>query len=274
MPAITQPKKRPFSIIVWGATGFTGKLVAEYLTTKSTVQFAIAGRSKSKLEEVASTLNNLAEEGRFVDGKVHSILANSDDYESLEAMVTKASVIITAVGPYAKYGESLVRACVENGTDYVDLTGEPSFIKSIMEKYHQQAVENNVLIVNSCGFDCIPADLGTLLIADYFKRKQKQTKNVRLTIKGIKGGASGGTLASMCNLMETLSFKELFKMNTNPDYLVPTARKGTKYWGPTLMHYDKDLKSWQGKNNYITSSTKCDGNGRSWNSSSFKRVPK
>ena len=244
MPAITQPKKRPFSIIVWGATGFTGKLVAEYLTTKSTVQFAIAGRSKSKLEEVASTLNNLAEEGRFVDGKVHSILANSDDYESLEAMVTKASVIITTVGPYAKYGESLVRACVENGTDYVDLTGEPHFVKSIMDKYHDQAVANNVLIVNACGFDSIPSDLGTLLIADHFKQKQLQTKNVRYTVKAAMGGVSGGTLDSVVTMITTVPRKELRNIAGNADYLVPNA-KPQKLWGLTYLHYDEDLKSWQ-----------------------------
>jgi short subunit dehydrogenase-like uncharacterized protein len=123
------------------------------------------------------------------------------------------------------------------------LTGEPNFIKEMMEKYHEQAVENNVLIVNSCGFDCIPSDLGTLLITDYFKRKQKETRNVRLTVMDVKGGASGGTLASM---MSSLSFKELYKMSTNPNYLVPTARKNLKYWKSTLIHYDKDLKSWQG----------------------------
>jgi short subunit dehydrogenase-like uncharacterized protein len=235
---------RPFDIIVYGATGFTGILVAEYLTTNSTVAFAIAGRSQTKLQDVAKQLKKLKSE-RFGSEGVPIIVADSSNQKSIDEMVAKGKVVITTVGPYDKYGYELVDACVRIKTDYVDLTGEPQFIRKIIDKYHDTAVKNNVLIVNSCGFDSIPSDLGTLLIADYFKTKGLKTNSVRLTVKAFKGTASGGTIASMCNMIDSMKLSELKEMVGNPDYLAPNSVSNGKVWNGTTMYYDKGLRIWQ-----------------------------
>jgi short subunit dehydrogenase-like uncharacterized protein len=235
---------RPFDIIVYGATGFTGKLVAEYLTLHSNVPFAIAGRSRSKLEPIAKELRQLKAD-RFGAQGVPIIVADSSNQKSIDEMVAQGRVLITTVGPYDKYGHEVVDACVRIKTDYVDLTGEPQFIRKVIDKYHEQAVKNNVLIVNSCGFDSIPSDLGTLLIADHFKSKGLKTNSVRLTVKAFKGTASGGTIASFCNIMDNTKYSELKAMGTNPDYLAPNSIPNGKVWKGTTMYFDKGLQLWQ-----------------------------
>ncbi|KAJ3325839.1 hypothetical protein HDV06_002224 [Boothiomyces sp. JEL0866] len=238
-------EKRTYDIIVWGATGFTGRLVAEYLTVHAPAQvkFAIAGRSKSKLAEIANMIKPLDKVERFAAG-VPTLVADSADQKSLDALVAQAKVIITTVGPYAKYGLPLVDACVRHKTHYLDLTGEPHFVKKVIDLYHEQAVENKTLIINSSGFDSVPSDIGTLLIANHFKSKGLSTNNVRYSAWAVSGGVSGGTLASGTNMIDQMSFKELMEMNSNPDYLTPKqVNKNT--WTTAGLYYDKGLKVWQ-----------------------------
>ncbi|KAL2917006.1 hypothetical protein HK105_203438 [Polyrhizophydium stewartii] len=154
---------RPFDVVLWGATGFTGALVAEYLLAAAQTAgftFAVGGRNKAKLEAV---LARAASRSGVTSITPPIIIADSDDQDSLDKMVAQARVVLTTVGPYAKYGWKLVDACVRIRTDYVDLTGEPHFVRGVAEKYHEQAVKNGVLIVNACGFDSIPSDLGTFM---------------------------------------------------------------------------------------------------------------
>ncbi|KAI9097081.1 Saccharopine dehydrogenase-domain-containing protein [Phlyctochytrium arcticum] len=232
---------RPADIIVWGATGFTGQLTAEYLVKNApqNVRIAIAGRSKGKLETVYKKLAEFAP-GR----KIQTFIADSDDSASLDAMTAQGRVLISTVGPYLKYGYKLVASCVKNQTDYVDLTGEPPFIRKIIDDFHEEAKANGTFIVPSCGFDSIPSDLGSFLVADHFAKQGKKTAEVRMTVASLKGSASGGTISSLLNVVE-LPMKEKAKLR-DPYYLVTNeVSKGTDRGMSPLMSYDKDLKKWQ-----------------------------
>ena len=194
-------KQREFDVIIWGATGFTGRLVAEYYLKQyglgGDLKWAMAGRSQTKLEQVRSSLGN---------NDIPLLLADSHDPESLSALVKRSKVICTTVGPYAKYGNELVAACVENGTDYCDLAGETQWIRRMIDQHYAAAQKSGSRIVHCCGFDSIPSDMGTYFL-------QKEAKNqfgeycqqVKMRLKSIKGGFSGGTFASMNNVMDEAS---------------------------------------------------------------------
>ena len=193
-------RSREFEIIVFGATGFTGGLVAEYLAARDGVevgQWAIAGRDKVKLSQVRAELAKRHPECR----ELEMIVADSSDPESLRAMSARARVVLTTVGPYAEYGEPLVAACLETKTDYVDLTGEPAWWKEMIARYHDRALLENVLIVPCCGFDSIPHDLGAVMTA---KALRKAGARGKLEVDGYvaaKGDFSGGTWASALKAM-------------------------------------------------------------------------
>ena len=182
-----------FDLIVYGATGYTGRLVAEYLGQRygvgGQVTWAMAGRSQTKLEEVRDLLALPAE--------TPLVVADADDAASLEAMVRRAKAIITTVGPYQLYGDSLVAACVKAGTDCLDLTGEPNWMHKIIGQYDAAAQASGARIVHSCGFDSIPFELGV-----YFCEETAKTRlggvvpRVKGRVRRIQGGLSGGTAAS------------------------------------------------------------------------------
>ncbi|WP_460369723.1 saccharopine dehydrogenase family protein, partial [Actinocorallia lasiicapitis] len=175
---------RPFDIVLYGATGFTGGLTAEYLAEHAGgVRWALAGRSRAKLEAVRDRIG--------LD--VPLLHADADDPATLDELSRKTRLVISTVGPYVLHGEPLVAACARNGTDYVDLTGEPTFVDRMYVRYHQQAVASGARIVHACGFDSIPHDLGV-----YFT-VQHLPKDVPLRVEGflqVRGTISGGTLAS------------------------------------------------------------------------------
>ena len=141
---------REFDIIIWGASGFTGRLVAEYLFKKynsDSLKWAIAGRDKSKLISIREN---------FLDNSIPIIIADSFDEKSLSDMTMRSSVICSTVGPYSKYGSLLVKSCVKSKTHYCDLAGEAQWIRKMIDLYHDEAKNNEVKIVNSCGYDTIP----------------------------------------------------------------------------------------------------------------------
>jgi short subunit dehydrogenase-like uncharacterized protein len=152
--------ERLYDVVVYGATGFTGGLVAEYLARHvgDRVRWAIAGRNPERLAEVKEYL--VALDPACAD--VGVVEADSRDWASLVIMASKARVVLTTVGPYVKDGDHLVRACVASGADYVDITGEPEFVNRVIAEYDQPAREKGVRVVNCCGFDSIPPDLGVL----------------------------------------------------------------------------------------------------------------
>ncbi|OYW42714.1 MAG: saccharopine dehydrogenase [Rhodobacterales bacterium 12-64-8] len=190
---------REFDVIVYGATGFTGRLVAEHMLATHGVgrgvKWAMAGRSKSKLEGVRQEIGAPAD--------VPLIIADASNPASLDAMAQRAKVIITTVGPYQLYGEPMVAACVKAGTDYVDLCGEPAWMAAMIAKYDAPAKASGARIVFSCGFDSIPFDLGvTFLQNEAIARLGVPVRRVRGRVRKMKGGFSGGTIASLMATLE------------------------------------------------------------------------
>jgi hypothetical protein len=155
-----------FDIIVYGATGFTGQLVAEYLTqhykSDKTLKWAMAGRSLGKLKSVRDAIG--------APGNTPLIVADASDAASLKAMAERTMSVITTVGPYQLYGEELLAACVATGTDYFDLCGEPIWMRQMIDKYEAAAKESGARIVFSCGYDSVPFELGTFFVQEEAKR--------------------------------------------------------------------------------------------------------
>lgn len=199
----TTNTQRAYDIVVFGATGFTGRLTAEYLATcKQAGQFrwAIAGRSLTKLEETRQALQKLAPQS-----SPGVIVCNVNEPESLATLARQTRVVITTVGPYLNYGEPLVKACIDAGTHYVDLTGEPEFVESLMHGYDDQARKMQTKIVNCCGFDSIPHDLGALFTINALnKMLGADAGKVPVTLEGYvtaSGTFSGGTWHSAITQM-------------------------------------------------------------------------
>jgi short subunit dehydrogenase-like uncharacterized protein len=175
--AQTPATKKQYDIVLFGATGFTGELTAEYLARAMLSEkftWAIAGRSESKLEKVKQKLQAINPD---CESQVDLLVADIEDQASLNTMADRAKVVITTVGPYILYGEKVVQACVEHGADYVDLTGEPEFVELIINRYHRQAEAQGVRIVNCCGFDSIPHDLGAYYTVQQLTRDMTPGKS-------------------------------------------------------------------------------------------------
>ena len=235
---------REYDIIVWGASGFTGRLVSEYLFNKygsnNNLKWAIAGRNSLKLDSVRKEI---------LDDTVPIIIADSNDSKSLNEMVKKTKVICTTVGPYAIYGSSLVASCVENRTHYCDLAGEVQWIRKMIDKHHKEANNNNTKIVNSCGFDSIPSDMGVYYIQKQTKdSKNQRAKLIEMRVAGAKGGISGGTYKSLSNVnKEANKDKEIFKVVINPYGLNPIGeQEGSDKSDLRKIVYDKSSNSWIG----------------------------
>ena len=179
---------KQFDIIIWGATSFTGKLVVEYLFKKfasTKIKWAIAGRNKEKLENVGS---------KVADKNIPIFIADSFDEKSLSVIVKKSKVICSTVGPYSLYGSLLVELCVKHSTNYCDITGEAHWIRTIIDKFHKDAKKKKIKIVNSCGFDSIPSDMGVYFIQNEIKKAyESYAKSIKMRVAGIRGGISGGT---------------------------------------------------------------------------------
>jgi len=193
---------REFDVVVWGASGFTGELVAEYLANTYGVggdlRWAIAGRNPDKLEQVRETHLPAAKRKQLP-----VIIADSNDPASLAAMVARTAVICTTVGPYAKYGTPLVAACAEAGTACCDLAGEVQWQAKVISSYQGTARATGARIVQPCGFDSIPFDLGVwFLQQQMLERHGVYARQVKGRVGRNRGGPSGGTIASMINLME------------------------------------------------------------------------
>jgi short subunit dehydrogenase-like uncharacterized protein len=187
---------RDYDVVVFGATGFTGALTAEYLAANATngTRWALAGRNQQKLESVRGRLAKIDP----ACAELPLLAADVTDPQSLRAVAESSKVVITTVGPYINYGEPLVAACAAAGTDYVDLTGEPEFVDLMWLRYHEQAEQTGARLVHSCGFDSIPYDLGALFTV------QQLPENAPIELEGfvrIGGTFSGGTYHSAITIM-------------------------------------------------------------------------
>jgi len=192
---MTPRAAREFDLIIYGATGYTGRLVAEYLAREygngpQRPKWAMAGRSAEKLAEVRDLI------GAPVDTPL--VVADSDDQAALARLADSARVVLTTVGPYQLYGEPLVRACASGGTDYVDLCGEPLWMRDMIDRYDATAHETGARIVFSGGFDSVPFDLGVLMLqAEAVRRLGSPAPLVKGRVRVLKGRFSGGTAASL-----------------------------------------------------------------------------
>ncbi len=235
--------QREFDVVVWGATGFTGRLVAEFLHQRygadGDVKWAIAGRNSDKLAAVRDQIG--------LPDSLPVIVADSKDRPSLDAMVARTKVVCTTVGPYALYGDELVGACVAAGTGYVDLAGEPQWIQRMIDRHQQQAESTGARIVNCCGFDSIPSDMGVYFLQENAMQQWgKPLDRIKLRVKAAKGGLSGGTFASMFNLMEEAAKdKSVAKAVKNPYALNPiNERAGPRQPNHSGSSYDPHLEAW------------------------------
>ena len=230
--------KAEFDIIVYGATGFTGRLVAEYLAAKygvgGSVKWAMAGRSAAKLEEVRDEI------GAPKDTPL--IVADANDAASLKAMVGRAKAILTTVGPYQLYGSDLVAACAAAGTDYLDLSGEPNWMAEMIEAHDAAAKASGARIVFSCGFDSIPFELGVIYTQSLAqKRLGHAVPRIKGRVRSMRGGLSGGTAASGAATMAAIQKNPALGMLMfNPFALTPGFTGPAQ---PTGMdkHIDPDL---------------------------------
>ncbi len=232
---------RKYDLVVWGATSFTGKLVTEYLFNKhrsSKIKWAIAGRNLDKLEKVRS---------QVADENIPIFIADSFDEESLLKFVKKTRVVCSTVGPYSLYGTKLVKLCVENNTNYCDITGEAHWIRTLIDDYHEEAKSKKIKIVNSCGFDSIPSDMGVYFIQNEIKKTYKNYANsIKMRVAGVKGGISGGTYGSINNLLkEAYSNKKIFRVLNNPYGLNPKNKmEGMDKKELRKIIFDKESNSW------------------------------
>jgi short subunit dehydrogenase-like uncharacterized protein len=186
-------QEREFDVIVYGASGFVGVLVARYLAEHAPegARLALGGRNAAKLE------------GLGLDWPV--VVADASDAEALTTMAGRAGVVITTVGPYAKYGRLLARACAETGTDYVDLTGEVLFARDSIDENHETARRTGARIVHSCGFDSIPSDIGVHVLHEQISRDGAgELTDTTLVVTSIKAGISGGTIDSMRHQVDVM----------------------------------------------------------------------
>ncbi len=239
-----QPDNRPFDIIVQGATGFTGTLVAEYLLrqygTDGNLRWALAGRNEKKLEEVRAGLGSEASD-------LTLIVADSFDKIALQKLASQTRVVLTTVGPYALFGSDLVEACVNAGTHYCDLAGEVQWIRKMVDTHQERAQQTGAKIVHCCGFDSVPMDIGVWFLQDAAKEKfGAYCTSISMMVKATKGTASGGTLASMMNLIkESRKDRAIARVLIHPYSLNPEGeREGPDGRDQQKVVYREDAQCW------------------------------
>ena len=231
--------ERDFEVVVYGASGYTGRLVAEYLHGEygEALRFAMAGRSPGKLERVRAEIG--------LPDSVALIEADSDDPDSLAALCARTRCVITTVGPYQLHGEPLVAACVASGTDYVDLSGEPAWMRDMIERYDAEARRTGARIVHSCGFDSIPFDLGVFMLQQEAKKSRGAPfAQVRGRVRKMQGTFSGGTAASFMETMKRAGRQpEILDWLKDPFSLTP-GFEGPKQPTGHKPVLDEDIGSW------------------------------
>ncbi|MFY0641771.1 MAG: saccharopine dehydrogenase NADP-binding domain-containing protein [Bermanella sp.] len=233
-----------YDIILFGATSFVGEILTGYMMGQygdnSDIKWAIAGRSENKL---------IATKQKHGAHDIEHIVADAANEQQLLAMVKQARVIVSTVGPYALYGEPLVKACAQNGVDYCDLTGEVQWYKRMVDKYETTAKQTGARIVHCSGFDSIPSDLGV-----YFLQQQAQAKfgkmcsDVKLRVAKLKGGASGGTVASMVNIAKEAAKDPALRKELQNPYSICPSGHGFKRRQENIngAQFDEDFDLWIG----------------------------
>lgn len=224
-----------FDLVLFGATGFTGRLVAEYLHRKREpgLSWSIAGRNREKLEAVRSELG--------LD--VPILVGDASDPGSI---VAQTRVVATTVGPYAKYGAPLVAACAARGVDYCDLTGEAHFIRRMIDEHHAEAEKTGARIVHCCGFDSIPSDLGVHVLQKHARERfGAPCTSIALVLQSARGGASGGTIASMLGLVdEARRDRSIRAVLLDPYALNPEGQRSGPDRDPRGLSWNERVGGW------------------------------
>lgn len=235
---------RSHDLIVFGATSFVGQILTRYLAehygTQGTLKWAIAGRSEAKLAALRNSLGLAA-------GRLPLLVADAADEATLRQLCKGTRVVISTVGPYALYGEPLVKVCAETGTDYCDLTGEVQWIRRMIEAYEPAARKSGARIVHCCGFDSIPSDLGVYFLQQQArKRFSAPCTTVKMRVKAMRGGFSGGTAASLMNVVkEATANPALRKELANPYSICPEGyAPAVRQPNVKSAQYDADFDAW------------------------------
>ncbi len=241
-------QKSKYDLIVFGATGFVGQILARYLieqigctdSPSSTVKWAIAARSESKLKALRQSLGEVA-------ATLPLIVADALEESSLRDLCDQTRLVVSTAGPYAIHGSLLVEICVQTGTDYCDLTAEVQWIRRMMTQYESAAKLSGARIVHCCGFDSIPSDMGVLFLQQYaWRRFKKPCTEVKMRVRSVRGGVSGGTFASLLNILrEALANPVLRAQLKDPYILCPQSTSiRPKQHTILLAEYDADFNKW------------------------------
>lgn len=236
---MTKQTNLEYDIVVFGATGYSGSLIAEYLANRygSNIRLAIAGRNEEKLQSLRNEIASLR--------SVPMIIANSNDYQSIKAMVERTKLVVSCTGPFLLYGSNVVKACAETGTDYVDVTGEVFWYGEMLAVHGETAKKSGARIIPCCGFDSIPSDLGVWLLQNLaMKHRGTVASRVKMRVQSLRGGPLGGSHATLEALTKRAQAEErVMNFMLDPFALAegfqgpsqPMAMKGV---------YDDDLESW------------------------------
>jgi short subunit dehydrogenase-like uncharacterized protein len=248
MVSIAKSKKNtgdaaaPYSLVVFGATSFVGQILCRYLLDQfgDTVKWAAAGRSLSKLQTLQQELGPKA-------AQLPLLVADAADVASLRALCGQTRVVVSTVGPYALYGEPLVQVCAETGTDYCDLTGEVQWIRRMVTRHEKAAKASGARIVHCCGFDSIPSDMGVFFLQQQAKQRfGAPCTKVKMRVKAIAGAASGGTVASLMNVVKEAAKDKQLRRELADPYSICPAQHGFSARQLDLKGaaFDPDFQSW------------------------------
>ncbi len=232
----TSSSLRPYDVVLYGATGFVGQQTVAYFAKHSRgVNWAIAGRSRSKLEAVL----------RDTKVRVPIIVADAHDAPALKELAASTRVVLSTAGPFGLYGSALVAACVQQRTHYVDITGETPWVREMIDAHHAQAALDGTRIVPGCGFDSVPSDLGAYVVAqEMLRRYGVPCADIKASFT-LRGGVNGGTLASVLDIMgkgQTEAFTNAFLLN--PEH--QPSPLDAAHQDPTAPHRDADFDAWHG----------------------------
>jgi short subunit dehydrogenase-like uncharacterized protein len=230
---------RTYDVVLYGATGFVGRqTVAHFAAHASGVRWALAGRSKDKLEHVRQACGPGAADAGI-------LVADAADQKALDAVAASAAVVLSTAGPFALHGSALVAACVAHRTHYVDITGETPWVRGLIDRHHAQAAHDGTRIIPCCGFDSVPSDLGAWLVAEAVWQQYREPCVSVKACHSMRGGLNGGTLASALNMMESGQDKQLSELFLlNPQGSAP--RDAAEHADPVAPHRDADFDAWVG----------------------------
>lgn len=234
--------EKKYDVVVYGASSFVGQILCRYLWQrhglKGEISWAMAGRSKSKLESVRADLGSGS-------SQIDILLADADDELALREMAAHAKVVASTVGPYALYGSTLVGVCAEMGINYCDLTGEIQWVDRMIQAHEETARRNGARIVHCCGFDSIPSDMGVFFLQqEAARRYDSVAKDVRMRVRKARGGFSGGTVASMMNVTKELTANPSLAKKLGNPFLIAPENPGTRQPSLKVPEYDRTAKSW------------------------------